>query len=168
MASVTHPRIRRQAGTRAGYHRILWPTDLSATSEAARDHVVELAAETSAGLVLLHVVPSLAAYAVPEIAGAGWIGMEWKIRAGAQAQLRRLEEQVRQRQVRTHALVIEGVPFLQILRVADRLRCDVIVLATRGHSGPIHSVLGSVAANVLRRAPCPVLMVGPARIERAA
>jgi nucleotide-binding universal stress UspA family protein len=55
------------------------------------------------------------------------------------------------------------VPFEQILRVAKRLRCDLIVLATHGRTGLQHVLMGSVAENVVRRAPCPVLTVRPPR-----
>ena len=63
--------------------------------------------------------------------------------------------------LRVHGVVAKGVPFDQILRVAKRLRCDLIVLATHGRTGLRHVVMGSVAENVVRRASCPVLTVHP-------
>jgi len=146
------------------YRRILWPTDLSPLAKAALPHAVALASDAGAELVLFHVLPLPAAYA--EISGAMWIPLQRKIRAGAQRRLRGLEKQVTGPNFRTHTVLTEGVPFLQIVRAAKRLRCDLIVLATHGRTGLVHAMMGSVAENVLRRAPCPVLTVRPERFRR--
>jgi universal stress protein A len=127
---------------------------------------VSLAASGSAELLLLHVLPPPAAYATPDLAGATWIPVQRKVRAAAKARLRGLEQQVMHAHVRAHAVVTEGLPSRQILRVAKRLHCDLIVLATHGRTGILHAVMGSVAENVLRRAPCPVLTVRPPRMQR--
>jgi nucleotide-binding universal stress UspA family protein len=126
-----------------------------------------LAAETGAELVLLHVLPSLAAYAVPELSGALSVSLQRKTRVAAQRQLRRLETQVKGLNFRVHTVLTEGVPFDQIIRAAKRLRCDLIVLATHGRTGLAHAIMGSVAENVVRRAPCPVLTVRPQKLQRA-
>ena len=150
-----------------GYHRILWPTDFSPLAKAALPHAVGLAAETGAELVLLHVLPSLAAYAVPDLSGALSVSLQRQSRVAAQRQLHRLETQVKGPNFRTHTVLTEGVPFYQIVRAAKRLRCDLIVLATHGRTGLVHAIMGSVAENVLRRAPCPVLIVRPQKLQRA-
>jgi len=69
------------------------------------------------------------------------------------------------RRIRARTLVAQGPPFVQIPRAAKRLRCDLIVLATHGRTGLRHALLGSVAENVVRHAPCPVLTVRAARIK---
>jgi nucleotide-binding universal stress UspA family protein len=156
----------RRTVRKAGYRRILWPTDLSPLSKAALPHAVGLASSAGAELVLLHVMPLPAMYAAPDVSGAVWIPLQRKTRAAAQRQLRRLEKQVKGPNLHTHTVLTEGVPFLQIVRAAKRLRCDLIVLATHGRTGLIHAIMGSVAENVIRRAPCPVLTVRPPRFRR--
>lgn len=156
----------RRTVRKAGYHRILWPTDFSPLSKAALPHAVGLASSAGAELVLLHVMPLPAMYAAPDVSGAVWIPLQRKTRAAAQRQLRRLEKQVKGPNLHTHTVLTEGIPFLQILRAAKRLRCDLIVLATHGRTGLIHAIMGSVAENVIRRAPCPVLTVRPPRFKR--
>ena len=103
-----------------------------------------------------------------DVSGAALIPLLRKNRAAAQAHLRRLEKQVKGPHLRTHTLLTEGVPFHQIIRAAKRLRCDLIVMATHGRTGLVHAIMGSVAENVLRRAPCPVLVVRPARFQSGA
>jgi len=150
----------------SGYHRILWPTDFSPLAKTALPHAVGLATQTAAELVLLHVLPSLAAYVTPELSGALSVSLQRKTRAAAQRELRRLEAQVKAPKIRIHTVLTEGVAFQQIVRAAKRLRCDLIVMATHGRTGLVHAIMGSVAENVLRQAPCPVLTVRPFRFLR--
>ena len=146
------------------FRRILWPTDFSPTAKAALPYALDLAADHEAQLVLLHVNPVTSMY-VPEVSGAVWMDIRRKARLAAAQDLRRLADMVKGRGIRRHTLVAEGVPFDQILRVAKKLKCDLIVLATHGRTGLKHVFLGSVAENVVRRAPCPVLTVRPAKLR---
>jgi hypothetical protein len=57
----------------------------------------------------------------------------------------------------THAQV--GQPSRTIVDVAKSRGTDPIVMGTHGRSGFAHFVLGSVAARVVRTAPCAVLTV---------
>lgn len=54
-----------------------------------------------------------------------------------------------------------------ILGTADELRVDLIVMGTHGHRGLQRALLGSVAEEVVRRATCAVLTVGPNNPEPA-
>jgi universal stress protein A len=158
--------IARVKSKKPLYRRILWPTDFSPLAKAALPHAVGLASDAGAELVLLHVLPLPAMFAAPDISGAVWIPLQRKTRAAARLQLLRLEKQVRGPNLRTHMALTEGIPFPQIVRAAKRLRCDLIVLATHGRTGLAHAIMGSVAENVIRHAPCPVLTVRPPRLRR--
>jgi nucleotide-binding universal stress UspA family protein len=73
--------------------------------------------------------------------------------------------------------LVQGDAATQILRMADQTQCDVIVLGTHGRTGLGRLAMGSVAEQVLRRAPCPVVTVkaplpaaiasGKATVEKA-
>ena len=145
--------------TFSGFRRILWPTDFSELAKGALPHAVGLAADAGAELVILHVFTPPPPYSMPEIAGEVWADLQKKQRAAAEEGLRRLAEQVKSPRIQTRTVLAEGAPFDQILRTAERLQCDLIVIATHGHTGLAHALIGSVAENVVRRAPCPVLTV---------
>jgi nucleotide-binding universal stress UspA family protein len=55
--------------------------------------------------------------------------------------------------------VREGSPFVEIVRYAREEHIDLIVMGTHGRGPIAHMLLGSVAEQVLRKAPCPVLVV---------
>jgi nucleotide-binding universal stress UspA family protein len=75
------------------------------------------------------------------------------------------------------ALRLEGIPHRNHVRhgffwknlaeVIAENKIDLIVVGTHGRTGLGKLVLGSVAENVLRHAPCPVLTIGPRVFGRA-
>ncbi len=73
---------------------------------------------------------------------------------------------------RLDVVVVVGNVASEIVRVAEELPADMIVIGTHGRSGFDRLMLGSVTERILRRAPCPVLTVprrhGPDRSVPAA
>jgi nucleotide-binding universal stress UspA family protein len=55
-------------------------------------------------------------------------------------------------------MVHGGAPADQIIRAADELEADLIVVGGRGKGTVEAMVLGSVAYRVLHHAPCPALV----------
>lgn len=53
-------------------------------------------------------------------------------------------------------------PTLAIVQLAADVEADLIIVGTHGRGWLAHFLLGSVAEGVVRRAPCPVLVVRPA------
>jgi nucleotide-binding universal stress UspA family protein len=62
-------------------------------------------------------------------------------------------------EVRMERQLAEGSPSEEILRIAQQINADLIVLGTHGRSGLARVLMGSVAEDVLRKASCPVLTV---------
>jgi nucleotide-binding universal stress UspA family protein len=54
---------------------------------------------------------------------------------------------------------LEGRPFVEIIRYAREQEIDLVVISTHGRTGLKHALFGSVAEKVIRKAPCPVLVV---------
>jgi nucleotide-binding universal stress UspA family protein len=52
-----------------------------------------------------------------------------------------------------------GDAVAEILSMARHLPCDLIVLGTHGRTGLDRLLMGSVAEQIVRKAPCPVLTV---------
>jgi nucleotide-binding universal stress UspA family protein len=50
-------------------------------------------------------------------------------------------------------------PFAAINQFAKELPADLVVIGSHGRSGLRHALLGSTAEKVVRKAPCPVLVI---------
>lgn len=132
---------------------ILHPTDFSQQSGYAFDLARALAADYRAQLIVLHVVN------VPSVLDFTVVDVEAMLRQAAQqiAQIQRAAPEA----VFTYRLE-RGNPTTEILRAAEALRADLLVMGTHGRTGISRLLLGSVAEQVLRQATCPVLTVsGP-------
>lgn len=131
---------------------ILYPTDFSETGAAAFQLAGSLARDHGADVVVLHVYPP------PMNHGEG---MARRAPEGyydaLQKRLRRFRVPGRTAGIK-HQLV-QGEAAEEILRVAHKLDCDLIVMGTHGRKGLSRLLLGSVAEKVLREATCPVLTV---------
>ena len=56
-------------------------------------------------------------------------------------------------------LTVEGDPADEILRFADEIGADLIVMGSHGRTGVLRVLMGGVSRKVLDRAKCPVLIV---------
>jgi len=63
--------------------------------------------------------------------------------------------------IETQTLVEVGQAADRLIEAAKEKKADLIVMATHGRTGLSHALMGSVAEKVVRKAPCPVLTVGP-------
>jgi nucleotide-binding universal stress UspA family protein len=133
--------------------KILHPTDLSENSRAALEVASALARDYKAELFVVHVNKPAPIYAPDGIAMAVPIEEPLALR-GRLAQVRPADSTVKCQ----HRL-LEGDPADEILKVAGVENVDMIVMGTHGATGLTRLLMGSVAENVLRKAPCPVLTV---------
>jgi nucleotide-binding universal stress UspA family protein len=137
-------------------HTILHPTDFSDASKSAFEMACSLARDYRAKLVLLHVIPPAHIFAPDGVA----VAFPSEQPFDAQAKLATLHPDDPRVDVDHH--VVEGDPATEILKAASIQKADVIVMGTHGKTGLTRLLVGSVAEDVMRKAPCPVLTVrGP-------
>ncbi len=82
----------------------------------------------------------------------------YSFQLAAQEAVERVAEELRDAAPRVETMVRGGTPADQIIRAADELEADLIVIGGRGKGAMEAIVLGSVAYRVLHHAPCPVLV----------
>jgi nucleotide-binding universal stress UspA family protein len=93
-------------------------------------------------------------HAVQEAGNAGG----YSFQRAAQEAVERVAEELRDITANVDTIVRSGAPADQIIRAADDLEADLIVVGGRGKGAVEAIVLGSVAYRVLHHAPCPVLV----------
>lgn len=129
--------------------RILAPIDFSACSLAALEHALAMAARFGSSVDVLHV------WSLP-------VGHETAAFADTQAaQLldQMMDDLAGGGTVEVRSRVQSGDAVAEIVRIAEEDGYDLIVMGTHGGSGVNHLLRGSVAEQVIRLAPCPVLTI---------
>jgi nucleotide-binding universal stress UspA family protein len=133
---------------------VLYPTDFSKPCEEAFRVACDLAKDASARLLVLHVD-------VPPAIAPTHMPMPAPIPADHEEQLKgqlhRLQASAPD--VRMDCRVAKGNAAEAIVNVARDTPCDLIVMGTHGRTGLGRALVGSVAEQVLRTAPCPVITV---------
>ena len=139
---------------------ILCPVDFSDSSDHAMRYAVALAQTFGVALTLLHVVAPVVAALPGETALPDTLQTDIdELAAACEA---RMQQTVGALAAEGHAVqprVLNGVPFVEIIRYARDAETDLIVMGTHGRTGLGHLLIGSVAERVVRKAPCPVLTV---------
>lgn len=138
---------------------ILHPTDFSERSGYAFETALALARDYGARLVLLHVTTP------PRQTGPGAEPNE-EYQQALREKLHWLQPS--EAPVNMEARLQEGDAAREILRTAEECPCDLIVMGTHGRTETRGLAMGSVAENVIRKAPCPVIVVRIPFVKAAA
>ena len=141
------------------FAKIVCPVDFSEGSRAALEAAVELARRSpDAALELMHVYELPAemyargVYAAPQLLDS--------IRQDAEERLEAWRrDAVELGAGRVAAVAVRGSPASTICRRARAEASDLLVVGTRGRTGLVAMLIGSVAERVVRHAPCTVLVV---------
>lgn len=148
------------------YRSILSPIQFDDPSLLALGYARQIAAEHGATLHLLHVAHKLPALGEPEVSENDHTREEEKARITlteiAQAHLGGLKYEIHTASASPRGLATA------VVQIAGEVDADLIVLKTHGRKGLSHLILGSVAEEVVRTAPCPVLTLTPAAQDKAA
>lgn len=137
--------------------KILVPTDFSACAADALRLAQEIAQKFEGTITLLHVY-QIPAYPLAEGTYVGGPQVTAEIVKDILAALERAKDEAGA-SVPISTQIAEGVPYLEVARVAREGHFDLIVIGTHGRTGLRHLLLGSVAERVVRTASCPVLTV---------
>lgn len=146
------------------YQHILVATDGSERADKAVAHGLELVrCGAAAKTTLLMVVPDYTTHEIVRMVFSGGPDTE-EVRAMLAAEGRRQLEALRERHkaagVPADVLAaVSDYPADEIVRTADDLGCDLIIMASRGRGAARSALVGSQTARVLAQSGVPVLVV---------
>jgi nucleotide-binding universal stress UspA family protein len=149
--------------TMPSFDRLLVATDFSAASQAACRTAIDTCLALGASLVILHVFRP-AEGGSPEAGGQQADGQRPDGKALYEKCLVMLEElrqQAAQAGVECEAILGSGNPTATILQTITAKKIDLTIMGTSALHGLERIVFDSTTEAVLRKAPCPVLSVGP-------
>lgn len=133
--------------------------DLSDLTFKVLKQVHKLAKTFDSQVILLHVDPKTRVLATTSEVGGIIVEPSPESVQMAQAKLKELMDSLFKFGVNVTAEELRGSTAEEILRETKRLKADLIVLGSHRHGAFYNLLIGSVAHDVLRRAPCPVLVV---------
>jgi nucleotide-binding universal stress UspA family protein len=145
---------------------VVIPVDFSETSRRALAWALDYSLRGPCELHVVHVTETSAGDLMPHIAAARATQDVSNLDELVYEEIERIvphEDRGQIGPILRH--VTEGTPHRAILRIAQELKADLIVMGTHGRTGLAHLVSGSVAEQVVRRARCPVVCVKPIEAE---
>jgi nucleotide-binding universal stress UspA family protein len=147
--------VRPSATTNPGFRQIMLATDMGPASAAATDEALRLAGALRARLLAVSVIDPRTL----QLPGG-------RFRSRVDQERGRLEEAAaelvlrgRRDQVATSFLIWEGDPAESIVEAAISEGADIIVIGSHGRAALGRALIGSVSDQVVRHAPCPVMVV---------
>ncbi len=146
------------------YRRVVVTLDGSPLAETAVPYALAQARAFAAELVLLQVIPTLLPVARPSTAIGSVGAPEPSDDTGdderaAMTYLRAVADNMRGHDVTVTYRVRRGPIVSAILQEAEAAHADLLVMTTHGASALPRLVVGSVANQIVSRAPCPVLLI---------
>lgn len=145
--------------------RIVVAVDFSSTTRDVIGHASTLAHKFGAELWIMHVAP-------PDLDYFKGMGRDERtsVAEGLHVEHRWLQDQARELResgVNASGLLVRGTPVDAILDEATKLRADLIIMGSHGHTAMYRALVGSVSEGVLRATSVPVLIVPPTGTERS-
>jgi nucleotide-binding universal stress UspA family protein len=144
------------AKARTRFENVLFATDFSPASAQAIPFIRRIAKHFQSSLVAFHVKPPVVN---PMTQPGSW---PIDIEASKAADKKHREELIETfTGFHTQVVIEEGDIESNLQKAIDRHDVDLLVIGSRGRTGVAKVLLGSVAEEILRTVPCPVLTVGP-------
>jgi nucleotide-binding universal stress UspA family protein len=141
---------------------ILLPTVFSKISLTAAEYAVELAGQYQSKLHILNVLektPPILAIRSLDLSREKIIE---SIDNDAKQQLEECVKKIKKMgDVEVIPAIRKGVDYEEIIKYSKEKKIDIIVIATHGRTGILHTLLGSVAEKVIRYSKIPVLVTTP-------
>jgi len=138
-----------------GLKTIVVATDLEGQAEAALEYARKLATNYGARIVLAHGLDPMEYAAVDGLPG----NVVSHLTAEARKVLDRLAGDLLRAGIHSHSEVRQGTVAEMLVDVARQYEAGLIVIGTRGMQGAGPVVVGAIAEQLVRLAPCPVLAV---------
>lgn len=146
--------------------RILFPIDFTENSAKILPYALTISEKFGATIYLLHVVEDF----------SKWIGGFYlpsipvdfyhkEVMNAAEKTLEDIEKQF-QGYPDVKKAIVFGDPIQEILKIIEQDNIDLVIMGTHGRKGLEHIIFGSVAENVVKKSPAPVMTINPYRLSR--
>jgi nucleotide-binding universal stress UspA family protein len=139
----------------SGLKTIVVATELTGRSEAALEYARKLAAAYGARIVLAHGIDPMEYAEVDSVPGR----VLKLLPEEARAVLDKLSGELLREGIPSHSELRQGAVAQMLLDVVRQYQAGLIVIGTKGMEGAGPVIVGAIAEQLVRLAPCPVLAV---------
>ena len=151
--------LQANNGSRFRIKTILVPVDFSNCSREGLRYAIAFATEFGAKIILVHATYLGYVYSSEGTAIYDIPGLQKAARKTAERKMRELVRSVNFGAVKFETAFTDGSPVIDICAFAKDHDVDLIITSTHGFTGFTHVLIGSIAEQVARHAPCSVLVV---------
>lgn len=144
------------------FTHILCPTDLKERAFIALKKAVQIAHQFNAKITMLNVHDEFLNKEEREMLRVSFDSLKAeydKVAVESREQMRAAIRQLNAEDIQVAYKLSEGKPTKKIVKVAEKLGVDLIVMATDGRDSIKDFVTGTITEHVINHAPCPVLVI---------
>jgi nucleotide-binding universal stress UspA family protein len=151
----------RRSKTRrvSSINTVLVPVDFSDCSLRGLEYAVSFAGKLAARVILVHAMQIGYPYTADGYALYDLSTLTNALQRDAERQMQRFVRVSRLSHAKVETAIITGQPAEAICTFARDRDVDLIITSTHGRTGFKHVLIGSTAEQMVRHAPCPVLVV---------
>ena len=146
--------------------RILFPIDFTENSSKFLPYVLSFSEKYDGMIYLLHVVEDISKWAsgsyIPHIPLKQF---EEDALKGAEKHMDKVCDEQLKGCPNFQKMILYGDPAQEILKTIESEGIDLVIMGTHGRKGLEHVFFGSVAENVVKKSPAPVLTINPYKVK---
>jgi nucleotide-binding universal stress UspA family protein len=147
-------------------NKILFPCDLTENSSKILPYLLSMAEKFNSQIYVLHVVQDLQRWGNVFIPHSSTEVYQKEALQGAEKAMDRVCEEQFRSCPNFQRMIVSGDPASKILEIIVSEGIDMVVMGTHGRKGLEHVIMGSVADNVVKKSPVPVLVVNPYTVDK--
>ncbi len=149
------------------FKNIIVPTDLSALSQSAFSYALDIAQRYKAKIHLLYVLEKTPPYLAMRSLDVTEDEVMKNMEENAKEDLEESIAAFGKTDVEIIPVLRKGLDYEEVVKYSKEINSELIVIATHGRTGIMHTLLGSVAQKVIRYAKCPVLVITPPEDDKS-
>ncbi|MBW1860394.1 MAG: universal stress protein [Deltaproteobacteria bacterium] len=144
---------------------ILFPIDLTQDSSKVLPYVLSASEKYNSTIYLLHVIQDVYQWAPGYVAQPSAGVLRKEAQECCKKDMEKFCEEQLQGYPYFQTSVVLGNPVGEILKAIESQGIDLVIMGTHGRKGLKHVIFGSVAENVVKRSPVPVLTINPYKVR---
>ncbi|OEU66265.1 MAG: hypothetical protein BA867_05155 [Desulfobacterales bacterium S5133MH16] len=146
--------------------KILFPCDLTINASKILPYVLSVSEKYDSMVYLLHVVKDLSKWysGLYDFRSSMDMYQKEALKRAERCMDRLCEEQL-QSCPNFQKRRVSGDPATEILKTIDSEGINLVIMGTHGRKGLDHTIFGSVAENVMKKSPVPVLVINPYKMR---